>query len=167
MKFLIAISAIILNLTALEFKKDVSVIGMWYIRGFNDASFQFLGGVGNQWSVEFKEDGSIYEINKNGSNNKRPLKWKYDKNGIINVEFQNAATQNDIIKEITDFRFRDIFNEDFKIIKQVDIMQNRNCYLIEVINKSAQAYMCEILNKEERQKREKERAKKAVSIQIK
>lgn len=61
MKKIIAIILLGIKLIALDFGKDVNIIGKWYIRSVDDLVFSFASGIGNKWIFNFKQDGSIYE----------------------------------------------------------------------------------------------------------
>ena len=76
----------------------------------------------------------------------------------IKFEFQ---TKN---KELSNFIFGSLTNDYIKIKEKLNLVENRDCYLVNVINKERDVYMCEILDKKEIQRRERERAKRAIKI---
>lgn len=161
MKKIIAIISIGIKLIALDFGKDVDIVGKWYIRSVDDLVFSFASGVGNKWIFDFKKDGSIYDIYKE-KEAKKQLNWKYDKDkeGIVHVSFE-FQTEN---KELSNFVFGSLVNDYIKIKEKINLKENRNCYLVNVINRERDVYMCEILDKKEIQQRERERAKRAIKI---
>ena len=161
MKKIIAITLLGIKLIALDFGKDVDIIGKWYIRSVDDLVFSFASGVGNKWIFNFKQDGSIYDISKE-KEAKKQLNWKYDKDkeGIVHINFE-FQTEN---KELSNFVFGSLVNDYIKIKEKINLKENRNCYLVNVINRERDIYMCEILDKKEIQRRERERAKKAIKI---
>ena len=104
MKKIIAIISIGIKLIALDFGKDVDIVGKWYIRSVDDLVFSFASGVGNKWVFNFKQDGSIYDISKE-KEAKKQLNWKYDKEGIVHINFE-FQTEN---KELSNFVFSNSF----------------------------------------------------------
>ncbi|WP_122871249.1 hypothetical protein [Campylobacter showae] len=159
MKKIIVIILIGIKLIALDFGKDVDIVGKWYIRSVDDLMFSFASGVGNKWVFNFKQDGSIYDISKE-KEAKKQLNWKYDKEGIVHINFE-FQTEN---KELSNLIFSNLVNDYIKIKEKINLKENRNCYLVNVINRERDIYMCEILDKKEIQRRERERAKKAIKI---
>jgi len=72
----------------------------------------------------------------------------------INIEtLKKQRIDNKILLEVGNWY------EKYHILKE-----NRNCYLVNVINRERDVYMCEILDKKEIQRRERERAKRAIKI---
>ena len=161
MKKIIAIILLGIKLIALDFGKDVNIIGKWYIRSVDDLVFSFASGIGNKWIFNFKQDGSIYDILKD-KEVKKQLSWTYDKEqkGIVHIKFE-FQTKN---KELSNFIFGSLTNDYIKIKEKLNLVENRDCYLVNIINKERDIYMCEILDKKESQRRERERAKRAIKI---
>ena len=161
MKKIIAIISIGIKLIALDFGKDVDIVGKWYIRSVDDVAFNFTSGVGNKWTLNFKPDGSIYDILKDREI-KKQLSWTYDKGqqGVVHINFEFQAEN----KELSNFVFGSLVNDYIKIKEKINLKENRNCYLVNVINRERDVYMCEILDKKEIQRRERERAKRAIKI---
>ena len=149
-----------INLLALDFGKDVDIVGKWYIRSVDDLSFAFASGAGNKWTLNFRPDGTIYDILKDREV-KKQLNWQYSKEpGIVNIKFQLEVDN----KQFVEAMIGNIMNDNIKIKRKLDLVENRDCYLVNIINKERDVYMCEILDKKESQRRERKRAKKAIKI---
>lgn len=149
-----------INLLALDFGKDVDIVGKWYIRSVDDLSFAFASGAGNKWTLNFKPDGTIYDILKDREV-KKQLNWQYSKEpGVVSIKFQLEVDN----KQFVEAMLGSIMNDDIKIKRKLDLIENRDCYLVNIINKERDVYMCEILDKKEGQRRERERAKRAIKI---
>ena len=149
-----------INLFALDFGKDVDIVGKWYIRSVDDLSFAFASGAGNKWKLNFRPDGTIYDILKDREV-KKQLNWHYSKEpGVVSIKFQ-LEVEN---KQFVEAMLGSIMNDDIKIKEKLNLVENRDCYLVNIINKERDIYMCEILDKKESQRRERERAKRAIKI---
>jgi len=149
-----------INLLALDFGKDVNIVGKWYIRSVDDLSFAFASGAGNKWTLNFKPDGTIYDILKDREV-KKQLNWQYSKEpGVVSIKFQLEVDN----KQFVEAMLGSIMNDDIKIKEKLNLVENRDCYLVNIINKERDIYMCEILDKKESQRRERERAKRAIKI---
>ena len=149
-----------INLFALDFGKDIDIVGKWYIRSVDDLSFAFASGAGNKWTLNFRPDGTIYDILKDREV-KKQLNWQYSKEpGVVSIKFQ-LEVEN---KQFVEAMLGSIMNDDIKIKEKLNLVENRDCYLVNIINKERDIYMCEILDKKESQRRERERAKKAIKI---
>jgi hypothetical protein len=149
-----------INLFALDFGKDVDIVGKWYIRSVDDLSFAFASGAGNKWTLNFRPDGTIYDILKDREV-KKQLNWQYSKEpGVVSIKFQ-LEVEN---KQFVEAMLGSIMNDDIKIKEKLNLVENRDCYLVNIINKERDIYMCEILDKKESQRRERERAKRAIKI---
>ena len=160
MKKTILITIASLNLVAVDFGKDVDIVGKWYIRSVDDLSFAFASGAGNKWTLNFRPDGTIYDILKDREV-KKQLNWQYSKEpGIVSIKFQLEVDN----KQFVEAMLGNIMNDDIKIKRKLDLVENRDCYLVNIINKERDVYMCEILDKKESQRRERERAKRAIKI---
>lgn len=149
-----------INLLALDFGKDVNIVGKWYIRSVDDLSFAFASGAGNKWTLNFKPDGTIYDILKDREV-KKQLNWQYSKEpGVVSIKFQLEVDN----KQFVEAMLGSIMNDDIKIKEKLNLVENRDCYLVNIINKERDIYMCEILDKKESQRRERERAKRVIKI---
>ena len=149
-----------INLFALDFGKDIDIVGKWYIRSVDDLSFAFASGAGNKWTLNFRPDGTIYDILKDREV-KKQLNWQYSKEpGVVSIKFQ-LEVEN---KQFVEAMLGSIMNDDIKIKEKLNLVENRDCYLVNIINKERDIYMCEILDKKESQRRERERAKRAIKI---
>ena len=160
MKKIITITLLGINLIALDFGKDVDIVGKWYIRSVDDLSFAFASGAGNKWTLNFKPDGTIYDMLKDREV-KKQLNWQYSKEpGIVSIKFQLEVDN----KQFVEAMLGNIMNDDIKIKRKLDLVENRDCYLVNIINKERDVYMCEILDKKESQRRERKRAKRVIKI---
>ena len=149
-----------INLLALDFGKDVDIVGKWYIRSVDDLSFAFASGSGNKWTLNFRPDGTIYDILKDREV-KKQLNWQYSKEpGVVSIKFQLEVDN----KQFVEAMLGSIMNDDIKIKEKLNLVENRDCYLVNIINKERDLYMCEIIDKKESQRRERERAKRAIKI---
>ena len=149
--------ATILNLNALEFGKDISIIGSWNIKSENMIAFNFIDTVGNEWWFKFNENNEIYDLNPRNDfkiYGKRNFKWNYEKNGEISIKYNN---------EITGIFIN--LNTSIKVIKQIQSKNLEKCYIIKINENKAQ--MCEILDKIEKERRRIARAKEIIKIEIK
>lgn len=161
MKKLITLIIVSINLIALDFGKDVSIVGKWEIKIKDDQFISFLVSAGNRWNVEFKENGYVYKGNIKSETSQ--IIWQYENKGIVHTKFYAGKSKpKEAFKEFTPITSESYF----KIINKTD--DDRNiCYRIEIIDQEREAIMCRNLNKKEKAKLERERAKKIIKIEMK